>query len=142
LICINLFADVMAYRSHQFRKANQMTVGRLVVIGASAFFLLTLLCRAGPCSDDISRMRADIDAKLNALAAAGPSEKQGVGAQLHRQPTPHIIAEAQSKTGALQPSTIEKVTDAMDRARKADAAGDKAACESALNDAQKLISAK
>jgi hypothetical protein len=87
-------------------------------------------------------VRADIDAKLNTLSAAGSSEKQGVGAQMHRQPTPHSIAEAESKTGSLTPSIIQKITDAMDRARKADAAGDKAACESALNDAEGLISAK
>src|SRR5262245_58542226 len=117
-----------------------MTIRQSLVISTSVFFLLTLPCEPGPCSQGINRMRADIDAKLNALAAAGPSEKQGIGAQLHRQPTPHSIAEAQSKTGALPPSTIEKVTDAMDRARKADAAGDKGACESALNEAGKLIS--
>ena len=118
-----------------------MTIRHLLVISASAFFLVTLPCKAGPCSEDISRMRTAIDAKLNALAAAGSSETQGIGAQLHRQPTPHSIAEAQSKSGALSPTTIEKVTDAMDRARKADAAGDKVACEDALNDAKKLISA-
>ena len=119
-----------------------MTIGQLMVISVSALFLVTLPCKAGPCSEDISRMRTAIDAKLNTLAAAGSSETQGIGAQLHRQPTPHSIAEAQSKTGALSPTTIEKVTDAMDRARKADAAGDKAACESALDDAGRLISAK
>jgi len=117
-----------------------MPFRQLLVIGASSFLLLTLPCKAGPCSEDIGRMRTAIDAKLNALAAAGPSEKQGVGAQTHRQPTPHSIAEAQSKTGALSPTTIEKVTNAMDRARKADAAGDKVACEDALSDAKKLIS--
>src|SRR5262245_38359489 len=67
------------------RRANQMTIRQLMV-SASAFFLLTLPCEAGPCSQDISRMRTAIDAKLNALASTGPSETQGIGAQLHRQP--------------------------------------------------------
>jgi hypothetical protein len=119
-----------------------MTIGQLAMISVSAFFLVTVPCKAGPCSEDISRMRTAIDAKLNALAAAGPSETQGIGPQLHHQPTPHSIADAQTKTGALSPTIIEKVIDAMDRARKADAAGDKAACESALDDAGRLISAK
>ena len=82
-------------------------------------------------------MGTAIDAKLKARTAAGPSEKQSTGAQLHRQPTPRSIAEA---TDALSPTTTKRVTKAMDRARKADAAGDKAACESALKDAGRLIS--
>jgi len=119
-----------------------MIIHQSLVISASAFFLVTLPCEAGPCSQDITRMQTNIDTKLNALAAAGPSEKQGAAAQMHRQPTPRSIARAESKTGDLPPTAIEKVTDAMDRARKADAAGDKAACESALDDAGRLISAK
>ena len=119
-----------------------MTIGQLLVISASAFFLPMLPCEAGPCLQDINRVQTEIDAQLNALATAGPSEKQGAAAQMHRQPTPRSIADAESKTGALPPSIIEKVTEAMDRARKADAAGDEAACESALNDAGRLISAK
>jgi hypothetical protein len=38
--------------------------------------------------------------------------------------------------------SVHTVRDAMDRARKADAVGDKDTCESALNDAEKLLSAK
>jgi hypothetical protein len=119
-----------------------MAIRRLLVVSASTLALLTLPCEAGPCSKDIERMQVDIDVKLNALAAAGPSEKQSVDAQMHRQPTPRSFAEAESKVGDLPPSAIEKVKDAMDRARKADAAGDKTACESALHDAGRLISAK
>jgi hypothetical protein len=115
---------------------------QLSVISALVFFLLTLPCEAGPCSQGINRVLTDIDVKLNALAAAGPSEQQGIGAQLHRQPTPRSMAEAESKADNLPAGIIEKVRDAMERARKADAAGDKDACESALNDAEKLLSAK
>ncbi len=117
-----------------------MTGHQLLVISAFSFFLLSLPCEAGPCSQNINRVLTDIDSKLNAMAAAGPSERQGTAAQLHRQPTPRTIAEAESKAGALPPSIIEKVREAMDRARKADAAEDKDACESALNDAEKLLS--
>jgi hypothetical protein len=119
-----------------------MTIRQMLVISASAFSLLTLPCNAGPCSQDINRVQTDIDAKLKAIVAAGPSEKQGTGAQMHRQPTPRLIAEAESKTGDLPQSTIEKVKDAMDRARKADAAGDLPTCEGALSDVRRIISAK
>ncbi len=84
-------------------------------------------------------MQMTIDAKLNALAAAGPSEKQSIGAQIHRQPTPLSMAEAESKLGDVSSSTVEKVKEAMARARKADIAGDKSACEQALADIQRII---
>jgi len=118
-----------------------MTIGQLLVTSVSGFFLVTLPCEAGPCSEDITRMQTNIDTKLKAEAAAEPSQKQGAGAQLHRQPTPLSMAEAEGK-GAVSASTIKNVRGAMDRARKADAAGDKAACASALDDAGRLISAK
>ncbi len=117
-----------------------MSLRQLLLISASAFFILTLPCEAGPCSNDIERMQMDIDARLNALAAAGPTEKQGIGAQIHRQPTPLSVAEAESEVGSLSPSLIEQVKGAMNRARKADAAGEKSACESALNDVDRMIS--
>jgi len=119
-----------------------MTIGQLLVTSVSGFFLVTLPCEAGPCSEDITRMQTNIDTKLKAEAAAEPSQKQGAGAQLHRQPTPLSMAEAEGKTGAVSASTIKNVRGAMDRARKADAAGDKAACASALDDVGRLISAK
>ena len=116
-----------------------MTIRQLLAISTSAFFLFTWPCQAGPCSKDIDRMQARIDAKLAALAAAGPREKQTVGAQLHRQPTPQSIAEAESKVGKLSPGTIDRIESAMARARTADRAGDKSVCESALAEVQQTL---
>jgi hypothetical protein len=116
-----------------------MTVRQLLVISTSTFLLLTLPCQAGPCSKDIDRIQASIDTRLNALAAAGPPGKQSVGAQIHRQPTPITVAEAEGKLEEVPSSSLEKVKDAMARARNADNIGDKGACESALADVQRAI---
>ena len=78
-----------------------MTVSQLLVIGPFALSLLALPCQAGPCSQDIERIQVLIDAKLNAIAAAGPAADQSTAAQMHRQPTPRSMAQAESKLGEL-----------------------------------------
>ena len=115
-----------------------MTV-RQLLIGSAALFPLALPCQAGPCTKDIEAMQVRIEARLNAMAAKGPSAKQSVGAQMHRQPTPDSIANAERKLGDLSPSTIVKVNSAMDRAQKADSAGDESGCRQALNEVAGLI---
>jgi hypothetical protein len=87
---------------------------------------------AGPCSDEIDSMQARVDTKLDAVAGSGLSAPQSSQAQLHRQPTPGSIAEAEARLGELSVATVEAVKAAMVRAREADAIGDKAACEQAL----------
>lgn len=116
-----------------------MTIRQLLVISISTLLLLTLPCKAGPCSENIELVQARIDAKLNALAAAGPSASESPGAKMHRQPTPHSIVEAEIKLGEVSPSIVEKVKEAIARARTADIAGDKSACEQALADIQRMI---
>lgn len=108
-----------------------MAVRQLLVVSAF-LFPLTQPCQAGPCTKDIEAMQARIDARLSAMAAAGPSAKQSVRAQLHRQPNRGSIASAERKLGELSPETIVKVNAAMDRAQKADAAGDESGCRKAL----------
>jgi hypothetical protein len=116
-----------------------MTIRQLVATSASTLSLLALPCQAGPCSQDIERMQLRIDGKLNTLAAAGPVTVQSVGSQMHRQPTPGSIANAESKLGEVSSHTVEAIKDAMTRASKADIAGDKSACEKALADAQRTL---
>jgi hypothetical protein len=116
-----------------------MTIRQRLAISTSTLFLLTLPCQAGPCSADIERIQANVSAKLHALAALGPNTSQSTDAQLHRQPTPRSMAETEMKLGELPPGTVETVKDAMDRARKADIANGKSACEQALADVQRVI---
>jgi hypothetical protein len=58
---------------------------------------------------------------------------------MHRQPTPGSLAAAESKLGEVSSHTVEVVAAAMARARKADLANDKSACEQALADVQRAI---
>ncbi len=115
-----------------------MTAPRLLVFGAIAFAASISASFAGPCSDEISNMQARIDAKLEAKAAAGPTGRQ-VGASTHVQPTPRSIAAAEEKLGEVSAETVAAVRQAMLRARAADSAGDRNACEQELADVQRAI---
>lgn len=116
-----------------------MTASRLLVFGAIAFATSISASYAGPCSDEIGNMQARIDAKLEAKAAAGPTAREGVSAGMSVQPTPRSIAAAEERLGEVSPQTVDAVRQAMLRARAADSAGDKNACEQALADAQRAI---
>jgi hypothetical protein len=94
---------------------------------------------AGPCSAEIDRMQARIDAKLEAKAAAGPIWRESAEATMNRQPTPGSIAAAEARLGELSPQTVEIVKAAMARAREADRAGNQGACEQALAEVQRAI---
>ena len=84
-------------------------------------------------------MQAQIDARLNARAAAGPAAKEALSATKHEQPTPKSIAAAEVRLNEISEKAVEAVGEAMARARKADVAGDMASCKEALADAQKAL---
>jgi hypothetical protein len=116
-----------------------MPLRRLPVMTAAALAVSVSAGYAGPCSHEIERMQARVDAKLAAIAAAGPSAKESVGALMHRQPTPGSIAAAESRLGDVSRATTEALTQAMARARAADHANDRSACEQALTEVQRAI---
>jgi hypothetical protein len=70
---------------------------------------------------------------------SGPTARESVAATDHRQPTPDSIAAAEAKLGDLSPRTVEAIESGMTRARKADAEGNKTACEAALAEVQRAI---
>ena len=65
--------------------------------------------------------------------------RESSAATEHRQPTPGSIAAAEARLGELSPEKIAAVNAAMTRARAADQAGDKSACDEALADAQRAL---
>jgi len=88
----------------------------------------TVNAQAGPCAAGIAEVERYV--QRNAPGpTSGPTAPQSVGAQLHHQPTPGSVEGAESKARADGLA-------ALDRARKADAAGDAAACTSALQEAK------
>jgi hypothetical protein len=116
-----------------------MTIQRSLMLSAAALAASMSAAHAGPCTHEIDRVQARVDAKLDAAARTGPSAPESAGALLHRQPTPGSIAAAESRLGEMSPATAAAVAAAMARAREADRASDQAACEQALAEAQRAI---
>jgi hypothetical protein len=117
-----------------------MTLLRSIAGSVALSCALISASYAGPCSDDITRVQVRVDKKLDALAAAGPSGAQDATAfGKHLQPTQRSITTAEEKLDEISKKKINAIRAAMDRARAADAAGDKSACEQALGDVEREL---
>jgi hypothetical protein len=94
-------------------------------------FLLSVLlvtpADAGPCSQEI----AAYEQAMRELP--GTTGHQSVRAQLHRQPTPESLSRSRSR--AARDERADRA--ALERARAADARGDRATCLKALSEAQR-----
>jgi len=112
---------------------------RTVALSGAALIASAAAGYAGPCSPDIDAMQRHIDATLEAKAAAGPTAKEGAAAGMSDQPTPRSMAAVEEKLGEVSAATVNAVEQAMARARAANTAGDKSACEQALAEARRLI---
>jgi hypothetical protein len=110
----------------------------LIVIIAAALASVTSV-HAGPCTDEIGHLQARIDAKLEATAAAGPPASASAMAGMSVQPTPRSMAIVEERMGELSPEWVAAVKQGMARAREADGAGGKTACERALGDVQQTL---
>jgi hypothetical protein len=114
-----------------------MRIHYLRVPAAAAIALFAVPSQAGPCSPEIDRVQARVDAMIAATAAAGPAGRQSTAATTHRQPTPDSIAAAEARLG--EGARTQRALAALERARTADRAGDNGACERALADVQREI---
>lgn len=85
---------------------------------------------AGPCTTQIAQLQIAISQSV-ASPQTGPSAPQSVGAQLHRQPTPDAVVNAESKANA-------DAAAALARAQQADDANNAVACGKALDEARRL----
>ena len=117
-----------------------MTMLRLLVPTVAALALSTTVSAAGPCTQQIAQVQAQIDAKLAANAATGPAAPESPGALLNRQPTPGSIAAAESRLGEISQELMATLGTGMARAREADLAGDQSTCEEALAAVRRAIS--
>ncbi|MGO4388614.1 hypothetical protein AB4Y85_13855 [Microvirga sp. 2YAF29] len=87
---------------------------------------------AGPCAPMIDRAQEQVDARIDAQAGSGAAAPESTGAMLHHEPTPGSIANAERKSG--DGSRAQTALALLAQARKADAAGDAAGCERALEE--------
>jgi low affinity Fe/Cu permease len=113
-------------------------IWQILVLSAAALALSTLPGRAGPCAQEIDRAWAQVDAKIQARIAAGRSAPQNVIGLLHHQPTLSSIAAAQKALGQGW-TPVEVAVAALARAREADQAGDRSACDQTLGQVQQAI---
>lgn len=106
----------------------------IMVLAAATLLAGMAAAQAGPCTERIAQVQQQI-ANLQASSPPGgvgePTAPQSLGAQLHRQPTPNSVQSAEQKANADGEA-------ALDRARKADDAGDAAGCTAALQEAMEL----
>jgi hypothetical protein len=112
---------------------------QLIVCIPVVLTLSTAATFASPCSQEIDRVQAKFDAKLEAQAAAGRYARESTVATMHRQPTPGSIATAEAQLGDVSPEKVQAVETLMTRAREADRADNQRACEQALAEVQRLL---
>ncbi|HEX2656306.1 MAG TPA: hypothetical protein VHN11_22010 [Xanthobacteraceae bacterium] len=109
----------------------------LFVLTTATWAIATSACDAGPCTRDITRMQAQIDAGIEANASTQQFALESDAAKMHRQPTPESLAGAEGKQGDA--AKLDQALAALDRAREADRAGRSKACRQALADTRRLL---
>ena len=114
-----------------------MNIQRSTLACAAALAVSMSASYAGPCSPKITQLKQVIDDRIHAQASAAPSAPESTAAKLHRQPTPSSTSAA---LGLSSRKKFKPVLSAMARARKADRAGNRSACEQALADVERLLS--
>jgi hypothetical protein len=115
-----------------------MRYPKLLFLTAAAVTLSWQPSHANPCSQDIDRAWAQVNVKIQARGAAGRSVSQSKIALLHRQPTQSSVAAAKETLLDVW-LPLETAVAALSRAREADHADDRIACEGALAEVQRVI---
>ena len=110
---------------------------RVLLLSAVALATSIHPGEAGPCTAEIDQLQAQLDARLEATAAAGPYGRESLGADLGHQPTPGSIARAEERLG--EGGDLGKALAILQRARDLDQAGDRAACQQALAEARRAM---
>jgi hypothetical protein len=112
---------------------------KITALTALAIITPLSIAHAASCSHDIDRMQARIDAKVEAIAAAGPFVPTSIGAGMGVQPTPFGMATVEERMGELKRNKVDAVHDAMTQARAANVAGDRKACAKALAEVRHIM---
>ena len=116
-----------------------MRILQLMTWSAAALCVSLSVAHAGSCSDDIDRMQARIDARVEAIAAAGPFVPPGISAGMGVQPTPFGMAVVEEKMGEVSTNKVDAIRAAMAQAHAASSAGNYRTCEQALVRARRLM---
>lgn len=115
----------------QIRRPGRLRTGSIVSLAATALLLAGAgAARSGPCAEDIILLERQI-AATGPGPQSGPTGTQTVGAQLHRQPTPGSVEQAEHVAN-------KDADEALARAKQADNEGNAADCNAALKRAREL----
>jgi hypothetical protein len=114
-------------------------VRNTVASAATALALVASPAHAGPCTDRIYAADVAVEKLLDDAASNGKPAAESSFATMHRQPTPGTVASAEEKAGDLSSAQLEAITKKLDAARDADDKADGAACEKALNEAERML---
>ena len=116
-----------------------MRMRSIVAYAAAALAASISVSYGGPCWDDLSAVQAKVDAMLETKAADGPPATAEAMAGTSPQPTPRSLETVEERMGEISPQTVNAIRQGMERARAADDAGDKAACEQALANVRRTL---
>jgi hypothetical protein len=119
---------------YSFRAEVILEQFRTSILTTAAFLTSALGAQAGPCTSQIAATEQQINQSAAVAPPGGagtPSAGQTTGAQLHHQPTPGTVENAEHRANAQAEAALEK-------ARKADAGGNAEACSDALRQARRL----
>ena len=112
-------------------RTRSLHCGRFLAFAAgAALFCAAGTAQSGPCTEQIAQLKQQVRHTPSG-PESGPTGLQSVGAQLHRQPTPGSVEQAEHMANADADA-------ALDRAQMADAAGNADGCMEALREAKRL----
>jgi hypothetical protein len=103
--------------------------GLLIATTAATLFCGSGTAHSGPCTSQIEELERQIG-HASSSAKSGPTAPQSIAAQLHHQPTPETVRNAERKADA-------DAAAALQRARQADTDDNPAACAKALGEAKR-----
>ena len=93
--------------------------------------------QAGPCTGEIDRLQAQLDAMIDAQAGEGRTGRESRGALESHQPTPGSILRAEEGLG--EGTALVNASVALALARVADRHGDAQACKEAVVRARRAL---
>jgi hypothetical protein len=109
-------------------------LGLLSLSAAVGLFISHATALGGPCTAQIEQLERQI-AEAGPAPPPEPIAPQSTDAQLHHQPTPNSVGQAQHAAN-------KHADTALEQARKADAANDEANCSASLVEARRLYDIK
>jgi hypothetical protein len=104
------------------------SIGLVVAATVASLLLGGGVAHSGPCTSQIEQLERQIG-HASSNAKSGPTAPQSIAAQLHYQPTPETVRNAERKANA-------DAAAALLRARQTDTDGNAAACTKALDEAK------